>query len=151
MNREQRLSEAIRLLAPWIDEPAYPEPHRLDVIVPAEELLDAVGRLLETPWGYLSTITGLDLGVEEGKLELLYHFSSGAVVVTLRVRTPRDKAAVPSICGFIPSASVYERELSEMLGVSVENTPNPDRLFLPDEWPAGVFPLRKDFEPESVG
>ena len=38
----------------------------------------------------------------------------------------------------------------EMFGVTVVDTPNPDRLFLPDEWPAGVYPLRKDFSIELL-
>ena len=32
----------------------------------------------------------------------------------------------------------------EMFGVVVDGTPNPSRLFLPDDWPDGVYPLRKD-------
>jgi ech hydrogenase subunit E len=32
----------------------------------------------------------------------------------------------------------------EMFGVVVEGTPNTNRLFLPDDWPDGVYPLRKD-------
>jgi NADH-quinone oxidoreductase subunit D len=34
-----------------------------------------------------------------------------------------------------------------MFGVDVVGTPNPDRLFLPDDWPDGVYPLRKDCHP----
>jgi Ni,Fe-hydrogenase III component G len=32
----------------------------------------------------------------------------------------------------------------EMLGVKIENHPNPKRLFLPDDWPEGEYPLRKE-------
>jgi Ni,Fe-hydrogenase III component G len=32
-----------------------------------------------------------------------------------------------------------------MLGLTVTGTPDPSRLFLPDDWPDGVYPLRKDF------
>jgi Ni,Fe-hydrogenase III component G len=35
-----------------------------------------------------------------------------------------------------------------MFGNTVAGTPNTARLFLPDEWPDGVYPLRKDFQPE---
>jgi Ni,Fe-hydrogenase III component G len=33
----------------------------------------------------------------------------------------------------------------EMFGVVCEGTPDPRRIFLPDDWPQGVYPLRKDY------
>jgi Ni,Fe-hydrogenase III component G len=39
------------------------------------------------------------------------------------VRIPRDNAAIPSVCGFIPAATFFERELGEMFGVNVMGTP----------------------------
>jgi Ni,Fe-hydrogenase III component G len=45
----------------------------------------------------------------------------------------------------VPTATLYERELQEMFGFVIEETPVPDRLVLPDDWPAGVYPLRKSF------
>jgi Ni,Fe-hydrogenase III component G len=37
-----------------------------------------------------------------------------------------------------------------MLGITFVGTPNTDKLFLPDNWPMGVFPLRKDFNPDVL-
>jgi Ni,Fe-hydrogenase III component G len=65
-------------------------------------------------------------------------------VLTLRVPTAREAASVPSVCGLIPSASVFERELVEMFGITVVGTPDNSRLFLADDWPDGIYPLRKD-------
>jgi NADH:ubiquinone oxidoreductase subunit C len=115
-------------------------------VLPTADLIPVVTALRESGWGYLSAITGVDLGIEASEIEVLYHFCASAAVVTLRVRTARDQASVPSIGSIIPSASVFERELSEMLGVVVAGTSNSSRLFLPDDWPQGVYPLRKDFE-----
>ena len=153
MDTETRLKAANDLLAPWAAATNTPEPDRLDINVDAANLIDAVKALRQPaegePWGYLSAITGLDtLGNPEnpqaGELEALYHFCSGSAVVTLRVKSARQEASVPSICKIIPSASLYERELSEMFGFNVVNTPNPARLFLPDDWPDGLYPLRKE-------
>lgn len=144
MNTDTALKTAGELLAEWAIETNTPEANRLDVVVEANALLAAVRALDDTRWGYLAGITGLDLGAEAGQLEVLYHFCAGAAVVTLRVRTPRDNAAVPSICDVLPAASFYERELREMLGVEVIGLSNLDHLFLPDDWPEGVYPLRKD-------
>ncbi len=150
MTVEELLNAGRALIAPWIKEATEPEINRLDAVIEAGDLLAAVGALHSAKWGYLSAITGLDQGVEAAIIEVLYHFCDGAAVLTLRVPVPRDNAAVPSLYGLIQSVTFYERELMEMFGVIVTGTPNSDRLFLPDDWPDGVYPLRKDFQMEQV-
>lgn len=147
---DEALQRARELLATWDPEPAAPEPARLDFRLGAGELLPAVESLTGAHWGYLICITGLDLGPEAGELEALYHFASGPAVITLRVQTPRAAPSLPSICALLPSASLYERELIEMFGFEVENTPDRARLFTPEDWPDGVYPLRKDFDPAQA-
>jgi Ni,Fe-hydrogenase III component G len=144
MSTETALQAAGTLLEPWAVEARNPEPNRLDVVIKAETLLEAVGALSDAHWGYLAGITGLDLGADSSQIEALYHFCNGAAIVTLRVRTPRLDAILPSICAVIPAASLYERELREMFGVAITGLTNLDHLFLPDDWPDGVYPLRKD-------
>jgi Ni,Fe-hydrogenase III component G len=144
MNTEVALQAAEMLLMPWSVETVKPEPNRLDVVIKAETLVAAVAALSQAHWGYLAGITGLDLGADNGHIEALYHFCKGAAIVTLRVRTPRLDATLPSICIVIPAANLYERELREMLGVAVTGLIDSDHLFLPDDWPDGVYPLRKD-------
>ncbi len=150
MNTSDALQQAAIVLAPWTESTQAPESHRLDVQINATGLVPAVQALQQHGWGYLAAVTGLDLGAAAGKMEILYHFCEGAAVVTIRVRVPRDAAAVPTICSLIPSATLFERELHEMLGVQVDGTPDQSRLFLPDDWPEGVYPLRKDFAGEET-
>jgi Ni,Fe-hydrogenase III component G len=33
----------------------------------------------------------------------------------------------------------------EMFGIVVSGTPDPSRLYLPEDWEEGVYPLRKDW------
>ncbi|MFM8322877.1 MAG: NADH-quinone oxidoreductase subunit C [Chloroflexota bacterium] len=150
MNTENALKKATELLAPWASAPNTPEPNRLDFQVAPGDLPAAVQTLIDRRWGYLSAITGMDPGAESGLLEGLYHFCSGAAIVTLRVGTPRAAPSIPSICHIIPSASLYEREVMEMFGIEMPGTPNTERLFLPDDWPSGVYPLRKDWDPKQA-
>jgi ech hydrogenase subunit E len=150
MKTQNALSEAARLLEQWSASFTNPEVTRLDVSLGAADLLAATAALTSAHWGYLSAITGVDLGPEAGEIEVLYHFCSGAAIVTLRLRLPRHNPVVASVCSLLPSASLYERELMEMLGVEVRGTPDPNRLFLPDDWPHGVYPLRKDFKIEDA-
>ena len=144
MSVDIALDRAAALLAPWTRASSRPEANRLDASMAPADLVAATRALREGAWGYLAAITGLDLGENADALDVLYHFCAGAAIVTLRVRTPRSHAMVPSICDLVPSASFFERELSEMFGVAVAGTPDPGRLFLPDDWPDGVHPLRKE-------
>ena len=145
MSTDIALDRAGELLAPWTSATSRPEPHRLDVAVAAADVAAAVRALRDADWGYLAAITGLDLGEAAGGLDVLYHFCAGAAIATIRIRAPRDAASVPSVCAIIPSAGFFERELSEMFGITVTGAPDASRLFLPDDWPEGIYPLRKTF------
>ena len=162
MTFEETMGRAETLLAPFTVGATRHEAHRIDVVVQRENLRAAVKALADARWGYLITITGLDLpwpkpkasapappapagDPMEDKLEALYHFTEGPVVATIRVTVPYADARVPSICPIVPTATLYERELQEMFGFVVEETPVADRLVLPDDWPDGVYPLRKSF------
>ena len=138
------LHTAMALIEPRALRITEPAAHRADVYLEAGALLPAVKSLREAHWGFLTAITGLD-DVKANQIEVLYHFVNGAANVNLRLRIPRDNASIPSVCSVFPSATFFERELSEMFGVTVVGTPTPDRLFLPEDWPQGVYPLRKDF------
>jgi Ni,Fe-hydrogenase III component G len=146
LSTDRSLQQAGEILLTWVKKSELPEPGRIDLHIEAGDLLAAVNAILDARWGYLIAITGLDLGKAVGQFEVLYQFGQrGAAILTLRVAIPHDVASVSSVCGLIPSASFFERELSEMFGITVEGTPDPSKLFLPDDWPGGAYPLRKDF------
>ena len=92
---------------------------------------------------HISTITGLDSG---DVVEVIYHFDCRPTMLNLKIQLPKDGLKVPTITDVFPGAILYERDLMEMLGVKVEGHPDPRRLFLPDDWPEGVYPLRKEFK-----
>jgi len=144
---ESALDRAETLLDSSGRDANRPEPNRLDVRVDPKDLLTAVASLMDARWGYLSAITGLD---NDSQLEALYHFCSGADIVTLRASTDRADASLPSVCRLIPSAGVFERELSELFGIDIQDAPDTSRLLLPDDWPLDVFPLRKDTDVSNV-
>ena len=146
MNTEDTLQSAAALLAPWAANTNSPSDNRLDVNLTTDDLPEAARALHDAGWGYLAAITGLDLGPEAGELEVLYHYCQAAAVLTLRLKLEREEATVPTLCGIVPSAGFFERELSEMLDITVVGAPNTDYLFLPDNWPKSVYPLRKDFQ-----
>jgi Ni,Fe-hydrogenase III component G len=145
MTTESLLEQAVQLVGARAAGQNTPEPGRIDLTVEPGNLLASLQSLVAAHWGYLSAITGLDLGPEAGRMEVLYQICHAAAVLTLRVPVARENPVVPSVCGIIPAASFFERELIEMFGVVCEGTPDARRLFISDDWPEGVFPLRKDF------
>jgi len=92
---------------------------------------------------HLSTISGVDKGET---FEILYHFSSPAANINLRTEIPKAAPRIESITPVIPGAVLYERELQDMFGMVVEHIPDARPLVLPDDWPAGNHPLRKDWK-----
>jgi Ni,Fe-hydrogenase III component G len=138
------LQRAASLLSKWGAELTTPNPTRLDAQIAPQDLLDAAAALIHGRWGYLAAITGLDLGTKVDSLEMLYHFCAGAAIVTLRVRLPRAGGTVSSLHALIPAAHIFEREISEMFGVTFGGAPDTSRLFLADDWADGVYPLLKD-------
>ena len=89
-------------------------------------------------------ITGID---SDDCFEVLYHYSndeSGCVVTVKAFIHDRDKPAIESITPFVPGAEWIEREVHDILGIDFVNHPNLRRLILADDWPDGVYPLRKE-------
>jgi len=70
----------------------------------------------------------------------------------LRVSAAIDPAepSFPSIASKHPSANWFEREAMDLFGLSPLGHPNPGRVALHDDWPEGVFALRKDFADDTA-
>ena len=96
----------------------------------------------------LLTITGLD---QVDTFGVIYHMATPeGVIVNLKIRLPRDSAVIRSVTARFPSADAYERELKDLLGIEVTGLPEGPRYPLPDNWPAGQYPLRKDWKSDSA-
>ena len=117
---------------------------RVFITVQPQDLLDAC-KVVKEKLGilHISTISGRDTTTH---IEVNYHFARPGVVVTVKVLTDRQSPAVRTITELFPGAILYEREVHDILGVKFEGHPDPRRLVLPDDWPAGVYPLRKDWK-----
>jgi len=108
---------------------------------------DAVKHLCGLQFPHLSVVSGNDVGEN---IELIYHFTVNygehlkEIPVNISVEVPKNDLRIPTICDIIPGALITEREKQEMLGVKVENIPDSRRIFLPDDFPDGVYPWRKD-------
>jgi membrane-bound hydrogenase subunit beta len=96
---------------------------------------------------HMVVISGCDNG---DAVELLYHFLiyygyiHKSIQITLCISAPKDDLTFPTITDIIPGALVSEREKMEMLGVTILGIPDDRRMFLPLDFPEGVYPWRRD-------
>lgn len=96
----------------------------------------------------LCTITGLD----EGENFAFYYHLARRDGTMLNVKTfvGKSNAVIKTVIAYFPSAHIYERELEDLFGVKVEGLPAGKRYPLPDDWPVGQYPLRKDWKQEQL-
>jgi len=110
-------------------------------------LHDAIAELISIDYPHLGVISAVDM---EEKIDVLYHLtvffgSKGSeITVNFMVSVPKENPVVPTISDLIPGAVYSEREKQEMIGVKVEGIPDERGLFLPEDFPEGVYPWRKD-------
>lgn len=109
------------------------------------EAVEHVRDLQEYP--HLAIISCSDRGQA---VELTYHFTIyygrhlAELSLGLRVDLPKTDLRIPTITDVVPGAIFAEREIQEMMGVEVTGIPDGRRLFLPEDFPQGVYPWRTD-------
>jgi NADH-quinone oxidoreductase subunit C len=100
--------------------------------------------LLEEIGARFVITTGIDA---DNCFELLYHYSydqTGCIITIKSIVRDRRQPQVESITPLLPAAEWIEREIHDVLGIDFRNHPNLKRLVLADDWPEGVYPLRKE-------
>jgi membrane-bound hydrogenase subunit beta len=131
-------------LGPKVLEISVKSPRQMFVTVAPENLIEAM-RVFKDDIGlyHLSTITGRDTG---DKLEALYHLAMEGMELTVRSQTERSHPKLPTVTPVYPGAVFYEREVHDLVGIDIEGHPDLRPLVLPEDWPQGVYPLRKDWK-----
>ena len=130
-------------------EVKIPRPRRIFIQVAENAFRKAIRYITEKmDFTHISTITGVDMREE---IEVIYHLNrDGKIELSLKVRVPKDEPVLPTISDLMPGAILYEREVHDLLGVTFENHPDLSPLVLPEEWPHGVYPLRKEWTIEGI-
>lgn len=149
----EKENEIVKKLKKFLKEnlvrATVPKERRIFVRIKKDALKDAVKYLVkDLKFKHLSTITGVDLG---GKIEVIYHMAyKGSIVLSIRLTVSEKKPSVPTITDLIPGAVLYEREVHDLFGVNFEGHPDLSPLVLPEGWPQGVYPLRKEHKLEHL-
>jgi formate hydrogenlyase subunit 5 len=97
--------------------------------------------------GWLSTVIGSDERLLNGCFAIYYVLSmeeGRKSWVTIKTLIPPGDPEFPSVTARVPAAGWYERDVRDLLGLEPVGIPDARRLTLPDDWPDGLHPLRKD-------
>ena len=123
------------------------EGNELRMVVRKERFADMVAHL-HAQGGRLISLHATDERSVIGafKLHALLDMSEQGIITVacpIEPDDPRFTSLVPKI----NAANWYEREIQDMFGLVSVGHPDPRPLILYDDWPQGVYPLRKDFNP----
>jgi len=93
---------------------------------------------------HFTTITGADLGENDIELTYFLWLLPQKLRVIIKASAPKKDLKVQSLVSVVPATILYEREVYEMLGVRFEGHPRLEKLFLPEDWPENLHPLRRE-------
>jgi len=144
MTDPERLDSLKAALGGDILEITNPARRRVFVTVDRAKIASVLATLRDRlGFTYVATITGVDAGEA---YEILYHLGDSRGNVNVRIKIPKTDPHVASVTPVLPGAIYYERELQDMFGLVVDGIPDPRPLITSDDWPAGNYPLRKDWK-----
>jgi Ni,Fe-hydrogenase III large subunit len=103
--------------------------------------------LAAVPKTALITFTGLDLAQNLG---IYYHIRNSKGSLTIKAEVPKTNPKISTITDLIPGATFAELEATDLFGIIFEGNPLSGHFVLPENWPDGVFPLRKDVKASEI-
>ena len=136
-----KANEVAEVIKEYVDEVKIVNERRVFATTDEERCRAAMVALTQHGVQHLSTISGVDRG---DTITVVYHLDCRPALLSLKLNLPKSTPKVRTVTDIFPGAILYERELMDMLGIKVEDHPDPSRLFLPDDWPSKEYPLRKE-------
>jgi len=117
----------------------------LIVEVPKDSIRDAVKVVHDELDAYLRVVAGVDERPIKGVFSSYYVFGLDNIGLNIIITAYMDpeNPSISTIADIAPSADWYELEMYDLLGIRVENR-QLYRFVLPEDWPEGLYPLRKD-------
>jgi Ni,Fe-hydrogenase III large subunit/Ni,Fe-hydrogenase III component G len=110
----------------------------------AVRICDYLYHTLDFP---LISIFATDERAKNGCFKIHYVFSCKSdLFIIMKIMVEETSQRFATLTHKIPSANWYEREIQDMFGLAPVGHPDPRRLIHFEDWPAGLYPLRKDFD-----
>ncbi|HHV95041.1 MAG TPA: NADH-quinone oxidoreductase subunit C [Clostridiaceae bacterium] len=113
-----------------------------------KEEFEQVIRYLHNNMGFYKAnhVVGTDEGENLGFIYLLSN--KEGIMLALKEIAPKSDPKINSMTCIYPSLERHERELVDLFGAEVQGLPEGPSYPLPDGWPKGNYPLRKEWKPE---
>jgi Ni,Fe-hydrogenase III large subunit/Ni,Fe-hydrogenase III component G len=111
--------------------------------VPSAGIREVVSNLLKHKLK-LKLIDATDERIAKAGFKIWYVFGSPKDNLFVIPFIRADDESFPSITDITVAAGDYERKIREFFGLNPIGHPNPQGLLLHENWPSGVYPLRKD-------
>ena len=149
MTKEDKIVEKILERFPFLDDRIIAQ-RRQRIITDGlpkkqfEEVLKYVHK--ELGFSTFHLVIGVDDGDDLGFVYVLS--DEDKVILMLKQTAPKSKPVIKSVCDIYPNALWHERELVDLFGAIVEELPPGPHYPLPDHWPEGNYPLRKEWKVE---
>jgi len=143
MNQEE-LNNKLSEIKDKLIKTEQPLANRVYLYCEADNAYDINKFLFEDVEARFVIATGID---NDDCFEVIYHYSYDQTGCVINVRAfirDREKPQIRSIAGFLPGAEWIEREIHDLFGIDFPGHPDMRRLILADDWPEGVYPLRKE-------
>ena len=145
MNEEKIISEIKQTFGISDENIRVARARRIFMEVPEEKFIPLINHLFRRmDFKRLASLTGQDEGET---MTVYYHLSRfDGTMLNLKRRVPKNNPVLSSIQEWFPGGVIYEREIKDLLGFIINNLPEGERYPLPDGWPDGQHPLRKDWD-----
>ena len=113
--------------------------------------LEKEGKIIAADGIYdLAAIFANDERDSTGDFAIYYIFMGNGQFKGLKAMLAGEgKLEFPSLTGCFQNAAWYEREIHDLFGLVPVGHPDLRRLVLHENWPLGLYPLRKDFDREQ--
>ena len=146
MTAREMFEEFKARFGPLIDRADLPSDRRLFVFVDRSVVKFVCQHIFrELDARYVASI-GTDDRPFSGKFLVAHNFAfdKDHVLCSVLTQLPENDLKIDSITKMVPAASWAEREMRDLLGIEPVGHEYLKRLVLPDGWPEGHHPLRKD-------
>ena len=103
-------------------------------------------------WGFpLILLTATDERSTHGQFRLFYTFANDSekFLILVSLAIAEAELSFPSITNEVPAAHWYEREIRDLFGLDSIGHPDKRCLVVHEDWPEGLYPLRKDFSSDA--
>lgn len=149
MNKEELLIEAIYYKIPFLkDKLSAPYEKRIFSDSIDRNQFNRAIKILHDECGFYRAhhVIGIDDG---DRLSFLYLLSGDDnIILALRESVPKSNPEVDSASWLYPAFLLHELELVDLFGAKIDGLPNRPHYPLPDGWPEGNYPMRKEWNPE---